>query len=248
MKKVLIVEDSKLECSALVKVLGKIDKDIQVLTTDKLGEALEYAIHNNIHLFIVDIVLNPSDDQDTSGLEFVESIRNFPQYKYVPIIFITGLNDRKLYAYENLHCYRYIQKPLLYSEVEKIIKETLDFTRVIENNVPLKIKRDGVLYVINKKDIIYATSKASKMTIVTSKDRFVFFYLSCTTLMDMLEMPNFRKCNRNTIVNYDYIASIDQRRNFIQLRGRVEGLKIGTNFKKDFLKGYYEIDGMDFVS
>lgn len=248
MKKVLIVEDSKMEREALVKVVQNIDADIQIMTTDKLGEAFQYALQNNINLFIVDIVLNPRNLTDTSGLDFVESLRELPQYKYVPIIFVTGLNDSKLYAYEGLHCYQYIQKPLLYSEVEKIVKETLDFTRVVEKDAPLKIRQDGILYVIPKKDIIYANSRASKMTIITSKEKYNFFYLSCNTLMDMLQMSCFKKCSRSTIVNYDYIVSIDQRRNLVELEGCVEKVKIGTNFKKDFLKGFYEINGMDFVS
>ncbi len=248
MKKVLIVEDSKMERDALVKVIQNIDENIQTLTTDKLGEAFQYAVQNNINLFIVDIVLNPRNLNDTSGMDFVESLRELSKYKYVPIIFVTGLNEPRLYAYEGLHCYQYIQKPLLYSEVEKIVRETLDFTRVVEKDTPLKIKQDGILYVIPKHEVIYANSRASKMTIVTIKGKYSFFYLSCNTLMDMLQMSNFTKCNRSTIINCDYIASVDDRKNLVEIKGCTEKLRIGKNFKKAFLKGFYEINGVDFMS
>lgn len=244
MRRVLIVEDNKLETEALEKVVHNIDSNIQVLLTDNLGEAFQYAIQHQISVFIVDIVLDPRNMTDVSGLEFVENIRKLPQYKSTPVIFVTGLNDPRLYAYENLHCYRYIQKPLFYSEVEQIVRETLELNLTRDTEDTLKIKKDGTIYVIHKKEIMYAYSKAAKMTIVTERDQFTFFYLTCTTLLDMLKSERFQQCSRSTIINYDFVRSVDQRKNLIELQGCTEKIKIGKLYKKVFLKGLLEDDGM----
>lgn len=242
MKKILIIEDNKAEAEALSNVVYKIDSEVKTIKTDNVGKALEYAINNNFSLFIVDIILNPQIKTDASGIEFVETIRQLPQYKYVPVIFVTSLNDPRLYAYENLHCYRYIQKPLLYSDVEPVIQEALDFTHIVENEMPLKLKQDGILYIIQKNEIIYAYSKAAKMTIVTIKEKYGFYYLTCDSLLDMLKSDNFIKCSRNTIVNSRCIRSIDQRKEYIELDGCSDKIKIGRTFKKNFLKEIYEDD------
>lgn len=242
MKKILIIEDDKTEVEALINVIKRVNSDSKIMTADNIGNAFQYAVEHNISLFIVDIILEPQKKSDVSGMEFVETIRNLPQYKYVPIIFITSLDDSRLYAYENLHCFRYIQKPLLYSEVETVIEDALNYNVLVKSEAPLKIKQDGVIYVIQKKDILYAYSKAAKMKIITKKEEYDFYYLTCSMLLDMLKSDCFIKCNRNTIVNQSYIISIDQRNNLIEMDGCSDEIKIGKGFKKEFIRGFCEND------
>lgn len=242
MKKVLILEDNRAEAEALSNVIYKIDSNIKTLTADTIGKALEYAVSSSISLFIVDIILNPQIITDASGIEFVEAIRKLPQYKYVPVIFVTALSDPRLYAYENLHCYRYLQKPLLYSDVELIIREVLDFTGVVECEKPLKIRQGGILYVIQRQDILYASSKAAKMIITTTREQIGFYYVTCQMLMDMLESDDFIQCSRNTIVNRQYVMEIDQKKDIVKLRGCSEKIRIGKNYKKNLLEEFYGDD------
>lgn len=242
-KKVLIIEDSRAEVEALIKVVKRVDAKAEVITAGNIGAAMEYAVTNSISLFIVDIVLVPSKKMDTSGIDFVETIRNMPQYKYIPVIFVSSLNDSKMYAYQDLHCYSYIQKPLFYSEVEPVVKDALELSRFMSDDKkdekPLNLKQDNVLYVIQKRDIIYASSKAGKMTIVTEREKFVFFYLTCKDLMEKLESDDFIQCSRSTIVNRKHINSIDKTNSIVQFRNCKDLVQIGKIFKKGFLKEFY---------
>ena len=90
-KKVMIIEDNKAEVEALTEVVKRVDSQAIVESTDSIGTALEYAVANNVSLFIVDIVLFPEKRTDTSGIDFVETIRNMHQYKFVPVIFVFSL-------------------------------------------------------------------------------------------------------------------------------------------------------------
>lgn len=239
MKKVLIIEDNRAEVEALVKVVNCVDPTALVMTADRIGTALEYAITNQFALFIVDIVLVPKKKTDTSGIDFVEAIRNMPQYKYIPVIFVSSLDDPRMHAYQDLHCYSYIQKPLLYSEVEMVVGEALEFNHFAEDEKPLRLRQDNILYVIQKKDIIYAISKAAKMTIVTEKEKYGFYYLTCKELMEQLNSADFIQCSRSSIVNRKYISLVDKTNGIIQFKGCEDIVKIGKNFKKGFFK---EID------
>ncbi len=244
MKKVLIIEDSGAELEALIKVVKRVDGLAEVITANNIGDAMKYTVTNNISLFIVDIVLAPSKKTDTSGIDFVETIRNMPQYKYIPVIFVSSLKDSKMYAYQDLHCYSYIQKPLFYSEMEPVVKEALELSHFMlddkADEKPLRLKQDNVLYVIQKQDVIYANSKAARMTIVTEQEEFVFFYLTCKELLEKLGSDDFIQCSRSTIVNRRYINSIDKSNGIIQFRNCKDFVRIGKNFRKGFLK---EFDG-----
>lgn len=232
----LIIEDNKAEVKALKKVVEHVDQNADIAAVDNIGQALEHAVKNTISLFIVDIVLVPKKITDTSGIDFVEAIRNMPQYKFVPVIFVSSLDDPRMYAYQDLHCYSYIQKPLFYSEVEPVVKEALGFTRSSEDDKPLRLKQDNVLYVIPKQDIIYACSKAYKMTIVTKKEVYGFYYLTCNELMQKLDSPDFIQCSRFAIVNCRQISSVDKSNDIIQFRDCKDVVKIGGFFKKEFIK------------
>lgn len=232
----LIIEDNKAEVEALKKVVERVAPEADIAATDNIGKALEYAVKNTFSLFIVDIVLVPKKITDTSGIDFVEAIRNMPQYKFVPVIFVSSLEDPRMHAYQDLHCYSYIQKPLFYSEVEPVVKEALEFTRSLGDDKPLRLKQDNVLYVIPKQDIIYACSKAYKMTIVTRKETFGFYYLTCKELMQKLDSLDFIQCSRFTIVNCRQISSIDKSNGIIQFRDCKDYVKIGGLYKKELIK------------
>lgn len=232
----LIIEDNKAEVEALKKVVERVEPEAAIAATDNIGEALEYAVANTVSLFIVDIVLVPRKRTDTSGIDFVEAIRNMPQYKYVPVIFVSSLDDPKMHAYQDLHCYSYIQKPLFYSEVEPVVKEALEINCFLENEKPLRLKQDNVLYVIPKPDIIYAYNKAHKMTIVTKKETYGFYYLTCKELLQKLDSPDFIQCSRFTIVNCRQISSIDRSNSIIRFRDCKDYVKLGGRFKKELIK------------
>lgn len=236
MKRILIVEDKKAEADAIKAVIHKVAPHVEVKHVDNVADAYRYAFSNQVTTFIVDIVLEPQKKNDASGLEFAEKIRKHSDYKYTPIVFITSLEDKRLYAYEDLHCYKYLRKPLFYHDVEEVIREVIDFGVVDKEDETVKVREDGIVYVINQKDIIYANSALSKMKIYTDRDCFEIFYMSCNELMKQLNPDFFIRCSRNTIVNIRKITSCSVKTSELTLRGTKEKIKIGSSFKDDVVK------------
>ena len=58
----------------------------------------------------MDIILNISVPGDVVGIKFVENVRKIKKYEFTPSIFTTSLEDADLYAYAQLHYYRYFEK------------------------------------------------------------------------------------------------------------------------------------------
>lgn len=97
-QKVLIIEDNKAHMDALCKIIRDLQRDVQVFCAYNAGEAFQKALEHHIHLFMIDIVLNTQKQGDVSGLSFAKEIRGISKYKFTPLIFITSLEDPKLYS------------------------------------------------------------------------------------------------------------------------------------------------------
>lgn len=99
MKKILIVEDSVQILAQLSYIAREINSSNKIYAFEKLEEAYRCALENDIDLFVVDIILEKEKPGDISGLQYVENIRKIDRYKFIPVIFVTSLEDAKLHTY-----------------------------------------------------------------------------------------------------------------------------------------------------
>ena len=125
MRSVLIVEDNVVHMEMLTKILKEIDMEITVYKASNQDEAYAYTMKNRISLFLIDVVLDSKMPGDVSGMRFADRVRRMEEYKYTPMIFITGLEDVRLFAYSDLHCYYYLEKPYNADKAFKVIREAL---------------------------------------------------------------------------------------------------------------------------
>ena len=93
MKAVLIIEDNAASMEMLAKITNEVDPEIVVHRAVNQNEAYASAMRISIDLFLIDIMLDPKNPGDVSGMRFANRIRMVERYKYVPMIFITALED-----------------------------------------------------------------------------------------------------------------------------------------------------------
>ncbi|MDE5967018.1 MAG: LytTR family DNA-binding domain-containing protein [Lachnospiraceae bacterium] len=238
MKKALILEDKTQEVEALKQIILKLEPEAVIYTMSDLPTAYMCAMEHDISLFLVDIVLHPGTMGDTSGLDFAKGIRAISKYEFVPIIFITGLSDPQLYAYKELHCYGYIEKPIFYSETEERIASALRFELTVPENDTIVLQKDRMIFSIRKKDIVYIESQGNKLSITTVDDTINFFYLTTKKLMEMLQSDDFFWCKRGTVVNKRYVQQIDASHNMVELIPPYGKIPIGIIMKRELLKNF----------
>ena len=127
MKNILIIEDNNTHMENLCSLLEE-NFRVNIFKAYNVEEACYMLSFNCIHLFLVDIILNPVDNPgNVMGLELVKKIRENKSYVHTPVIFLTSLEDPSLYAYRQLHCYSYLEKPYNPEELIKLVEEALEF-------------------------------------------------------------------------------------------------------------------------
>ncbi|MBR5800607.1 MAG: response regulator transcription factor [Lachnospiraceae bacterium] len=235
-KKILIVEDNPRWLKRIEDIVSLVSWETEIFAASDLRDAYEFAMGNSIDLFIVDIILNSNKLGDVSGMEFAENIRLHAKYRYTPIIFITSLEDIKLRAYSNIHCYSYIEKPFDDEKTGKIIEEALDMPLKKENEREyFYYRKDGVLYGYYADDILYFKNCNHKIVLYSIHETVTLGYRSMNSLLSELDTGKFIQCNRNTIINRRHIEYIDPLNRFVKLRNVDEQLEIGIVLKNKFL-------------
>ncbi len=239
MKKVLILEDHKPTREALEKVVRKVDSEAVIFSISTADEAYAAAMQNTIDLFILDIILKPGlRERDKSGAEFAQNIRMVSRYHFTPIIFLTALYDEQMTMYSSIHCYRFIEKPCNFHEMEEIVRDAIRYQTENARDRCLFYRVSGIIYSIEIRKIIYAQSRKHDLKIVTTEDEVTVPYKTCKALLKELDSEDFLMCSRGTIVNKKFIRKIDAVSRYIYLRGRTEVLEIGIILKSDFLEHF----------
>lgn len=236
MKKILILEDNIKSATIIEKILYEISNKIQVFHVTCADKAYPIIVNNRIDIFIVDIILDTSKQGDTSGIKFVKNLRMYTQYKFTPVIFVTSLEDPAIYAFRELHCYGYIEKPFDIKQIQKLVVEALSYEASDIEDKTLYFRKDGILYPVNCKNIVYAESSNHKMCFYfENKTELTIGYKSCKQLLEEAEMKELLQCNKGTIINRRHIVNIDLTNGVVTLRGNVR-INIGNAYKKKLIE------------
>lgn len=235
-KKVLILEDDFSNADIIKQLIQEYDKCIKVYIESNVNNAYALVMENRIHLFVIDIILDTSCQGDTSGIKFAESVRSIAKYKYTPMVFITALKDPEIYAFRELHCYGYLEKPFFMDQAQKLLIDALEFNHADCSDTVLHFRKDGILYPIPCRDIVYAQSIDHSMCFyLRNKTTFSVYYKTCRQILEEVEYDGLIQCNRGTIVNRGYIKNVDVSNGMITLEGDVK-VEMGRRYKKKFLE------------
>ncbi|MCM1143286.1 MAG: LytTR family DNA-binding domain-containing protein [Blautia sp.] len=235
MKTILIVEDNSKSKEMLIKIIKDLKTDVLIKTASSQEEASIMAMGSSIDLFMLDIILDVSNPGDVSGIQFAEQIRTLPRYKYTPIIFITALEDPALYAYGDIHCFYYVEKPYDAAKVAAVIAEALEFPGVNRQSRNIFFRKDGILYKKEVSEILYIENSRLGQIIHCTNGDLKLHYKPSKVILEELGEDQFVQCSRYLIVNRDYIDKIDTVNRYIQLKGREERIDLGSSYKKKII-------------
>lgn len=236
-KQILVIEDNEHSMKKACELINQID-GVFIHKAENSEQAYRYALEYHIDLFIVDIILNTEVPGDIAGIKFVESIRTIEKYEFTPIIFTTSLEDANLYAYAQLHCYRYFEKPYDNDEFVKVVKETLRYKSAKEESRFYTYKKDGVHYTVKVDDIVYFQNDENILLIQCANGNVLETpYKSIRQILLELKSDRFLKCNKKTVVNADYVANADPVNLYVQLLDGYGTLELGLRLRYNFLEG-----------
>ena len=237
---VLIVEDTKTESDALVKVLQANNYNI-VGDASTFKNALELFYSKPVDIVVLDIFLNGNAD----GISFAETISVTPNTSK-PFVFLTSSTDRKIFERAKLtQPFSYLMKPfneleILYAlemAIEKFYEQPDVFLGDDEDTIIsedyLFIKKGKSLKKVLLGDIIYIEVEEKYCNIITENEKFVIL-TSLTKISKLLDEAVFSRTHRNYIVNTEKIIEIIPGDNLILLSGNHKATLSDTY--KDILK------------
>lgn len=242
MKRVLILEDNKETLQYLERLIKTVDSDLEVLTFLNLSGAYEAILNTHIDLFLIDVIINTNIQGDTSGLVFADRLRTIRRYEFTPIIFVTSLEDPRMYTFVKLHGFGYIEKPFDSDVLIRLVKKALHFPCVETRERILHFRRDGLIFSINCDEIIYIKTMNHKHYFYMTGNREEV--VLCKTLKQILyeaDSPDLVQISRNTIVNRKYIENIDLVNMYVKIKGIKKSLSIGITYKGKIAKEFKDV-------
>lgn len=232
MKKILILEDNAAMLEYLSDIMRKISMKAEVFSFDNIRDAYQCALERTIDLFILDIILDTGRPGDSSGLMFAENIRQVGHYGFTPIIIVTSLEDERLFTYEKLHCYGFVEKPFDRRKLERMAEEALSFPGTGYKERTLFFRKDGIILAVERDNIVYAESLNHVLHIHTCQgDVLKIPYMTIKRLLAEADSSDFLQCSRNMVVNRRFIHNVDLTNRMIRFRDGMGMAEIGTAYK-----------------
>lgn len=229
----MVLEDNHTTTDQIMLLIREIETKCDAYACFDIKEAYQCALEKDINLFIIDIILNPGKPGDASGLRFADNIRKMEKYAFTPIIFVTSLEDEKLYTYEKLHCFYFLEKPYNPEELKRLVKECLRFPLSGQERKTLYFRKDGIILAVDREDIVYVECYNHTLNIHTNQgDLLCIPYITLKDFLIDVGSADFLQCSRSVVVNKRYIHNVDMVNRVLQLKGRMGSIIIGITYKK----------------
>lgn len=232
MKKILLIESDYAVMDRLYDVILKYKKNVSIFQTGDLADAYQTVISHNIELIVADTSLNKESGGDIACLKFIEDIRQFDKYAFVPVILISPLADECLHAFRELHCYGYLEKPFSYETAEELIRDALRFKMPKREKRFVYFRNGCVFHPIRVSEIVYIEHKRRQMLIHTREKIIDIPYHTSSDTMQQLIDEDFVPCSRGIIVNLDFVQSLDGINQYLVLREGMGQLEVGRSYVK----------------
>ena len=117
----LVVDDEPFIRGAMVKLLQRLAPEVPVLAAEDAFQASQMLVENEPTLVFLDLRLPGMD-----GFRFLEHIRATPTGAEVPVVAISGMNDRDLHLQtERAGFAGLLRKPFASEAVKRILAELL---------------------------------------------------------------------------------------------------------------------------
>lgn len=240
MKKILVLEDNVVTLKYIMSLVQDLDNKNVIFACSDVRDAYKYALEKEIDLFIIDIILDTSRLGDSSGLKFVDGISDIDRYAFTPVIFVTSLEDARLYTYEKLHCYSFVEKPFDPNKLKELIIQCLNFPSIEQKRKTMYFRKDGIILAADRDEIVYVECINHILNIhMKQGDLLSVPYVTLKKFLSDIDSDDFIQCSRSAVVNKRYIHNVDITNRVIQLKKQIGTVEIGIMYKKglkDILK------------
>ncbi|MBP3703369.1 MAG: LytTR family transcriptional regulator DNA-binding domain-containing protein [Lachnospiraceae bacterium] len=249
-KTVLILEDEVMMQKALCKLVQSCDEELRIHCFSDRKEAFMFAMDYGVDIFFVDIILEPADQQDFSGIQFARDIRSCSRFNASEIVFITAVAGLEIELLHEVHCFDYIQKPFSDESVKRIVKAVLQKLgdKNEKENEVIFLRKNRISFPIHTKDIVYVKGRGKDVLVYMKNEEICFPYMSLNRLLSGIRAQKFLMPKRGMLLNTDYIEYVDKVNRYVKMKGIDKQIEISSKRRAAILHEYFDSKGKHDIS
>jgi|GEM_PF-3289654 Response regulator of the LytR/AlgR family len=198
-------------------IIGGTELTTCIISTRSAAEALEIAGsgRHKIDLFIISIKM-----KEHSGYRLAEKIRQIPEYRDCPVLFVSGLSYNvsgfsDLATYQSYRKHNYISLPIERIDVQGKLGLYLEEIIRIQTR---KTKEDRIIFLshlnghacVGVKDILFAEIRGKLCRIFTSDGIYEVSRKSLNDMIGMIDDDCFLRCHRAFALNIRQLKGIEK--------------------------------------
>ncbi len=202
---VAIVEDEEIHANQLTHILKswaqKNEYNIKIRWFENENSFLQaFNQKGSFDAVFLDIYL-----QYGNGMDIARQVRKYDPF--IPIAFITKTKEYIGQGYD-VWAIQYLLKPVSYAGVEQCMERIVQM-KVQNENQTFSFKSEGIMHVLNCRDILYFESRQHYIEIHTTDAQYLFRE-NINRLQKSLP-EQFIRCSRSAIVNLFHLYQYDAR-------------------------------------
>lgn len=242
-KHILIVDSDDKQINRIEKVVRRTaiqgNKRFEIYAANTISDAVIWLEGMDIDLLILDTVYRGIKPGEYPGIELVKRLRLMSKYLFLPVIFVASVQEPEVYAYKELNCLGFLNRTFSAEKLSKIVSRALHYTTYRDWENYILPRKQGILYTIKVKYIIYVEMKERLLFIHQSRDGVL--EIPHKTLKKLQEESRSKcliRCNRSTLVNRLYVQEVNLLEQYIILKESGLKIPIGVRYRETVRKGF----------
>lgn len=214
-------------------------KNWTIYVADNLPQAFQIVMLKQMHILMLDIILDTNKPGDTSGCFFASEIRQVKKYYKTPIILFSSVSlEFQRNLLETVGWY-YLETPFSTEELKKILQKAYRGAFQRETAQYLIFRRQGIVYFISINQIIWIENVGKNVILhLRHHKREEIPYKTFEDILWELKGKGFFRCSRFAIVNQRFVENIDFSNRYIKMKNIHDPIEIGRTIGKDLRKHF----------
>ena len=202
---ILILEDDNVQANYYASIIKKSGISLDIHIANTITQASLLVKTKTISILLLDVNL-----PDGSGIDFVKSLLDGESLTETWIIVISSNSDALnhiLKAYQSIHCYHYLTKPINELELMELVKK-LSVQKIVKKGKKISFIRKNISYILPENEILYLETLNRTGYIHTIEDCFTIKPFKTSDLLNQVENKEYIKVHKSYTVKVDKIISL----------------------------------------
>lgn len=239
-KKVLIVDSDRKQIERMAAIVKSAACNLGIravlFIADNVSRAENLLKRYDIDVMILDIIFK----EKYVGVDLIKYVRATDKYAMLPVIIVTNAEQLKEYSYKALLCYGFCKKDCREEELYLLLKTALKYTTFGESDKQIVLRKNGVLYPVVLRDILYIKVRDHKMYFFLEGGAEIeVTNLTMSGFCEQHMLKSLVRCNRNVLVNRMHVRRIVLEEKYVMVKGCSVRIRIGSAFVDNLKKEFY---------